>query len=238
MGRYFMFNNNDYHAMQTSQSRSLMQRVYGWMALALSISATLAYVVATTPALKNMLYNNFLVMIVLFVAQIGLVVYLSARLAQMSTSAAVITFLSYAALSGITLSSLFLVYTLPSLGITLLVTATMFLAMALYGYFTKSDLSSLGDFLFMGMIGLMLANVIGWFFGGPDFSLVTSAFGVVIFTLFTAYDVQQIKQMGNQMLLNHNDLFKVSLLGALKLYLDFVNLFLYLLRFFGQQRRD
>lgn len=231
-----MFNNHDY--MEANQSRSFMQKVYGWMALALGVTATVAYTVASTPAFVNAIYKTPMLFLVLALAQIGLVIWLSAGLHKMSTGTAMVVYLAYSALSGVTLSSIFLVYELPSIGLTFFVTAGMFAAMAIYGYVTKSDLSSLGGFLTMGIIGLILANIVNIFVGSESFSLVTAAFGVMIFTLFTAYDVQMIKRMGNQMLMDGQDMFKVSLFGALKLYLDFVNLFLYLLRFFGQQRRN
>jgi len=232
-----IFNNHNFRVMETSQSRNFMQRVYGWMAIALSISATSAYVVANTPALA-FFYHNPIIMFVAIIAQIGLVISLTTALPRMQVSTAMIIFTSYAGLSGANLAGLFLIYTLPSLAITLAVTAGMFLAMALYGQFTKSDLSSLGDFLFMAIIGLVIAKFVGIFVGSANFSMITAAFGVMIFTLFTAYDVQMIKNLGSQMLVSHDDMTKVALIGALKLYLDFVNLFLYLLRFFGQQRRD
>ncbi len=234
-----MFNNNyDAHVMQPSQSRSFMQRVYGWMAIGLGVSSVTAYVVASTPALVQAIYGNFVIVLLLFFAQIGLAMYLRKRIATMSVGAAITTYLAFTALLGVMLSSILLVYTGQSIGITLLITAGMFVSMAIYGQFTNSDLSSLRDFLFMGIIGLVIANIVGIFIKSANFSLITAAFGVMIFTLFTAYDVQQIKRMGSQMLASNQDMLKVSLIGALELYLDFVNLFLYLLRFFGQKRND
>jgi FtsH-binding integral membrane protein len=231
-----MFENRDFRVMETSQSRSFMQRVYSWMALALGISAISAYMVSSTPALFNLFYGNIAMVLVLFVAYMGLAIYFSARLSKMSPSAAIVVYLLYAVVSGIMLSSLFLAYTMTSLVSTLFVTLGMFLAMAIYGYFTKSDLSSLGDFLFMGLIGLIIASFVGFFVSSANFNLITAAFGVMIFTLFTAYDAQQIKHLGQQMLLSNQDMTKAALFGAFRLYLDFVNLFIYLLRLFGQRR--
>jgi len=235
-----MFDNNNYdvHVMEISQSRSFMQRVYAWVALGLGVSSITAYYVAMTPALVHAIFGNTILMLLVLFAPIGLIMYLGNRIATMSVTAAVTVYLLFTALFGITLSSVVLAYTMQSIGVTLLVTAGMFSAMAVYGYFTKSDLSSLGDFLFMGLIGLIIANFAGIFIKSADFSLITAAFGVMIFTLFTAYDVQQIKRAGSQMLASNQDMLKVSLIGALKLYLDFVNLFMYLLRFFGQKRND
>ena len=233
-----MFDNHDFRVMESSQSRSFMQRVYGWMALALVVSATTAYVVASSPAFVHALYGNMLLLLVLMIAQVGLVVYLTAALPRMSTGTAVFAYLLYSVLSGLTLSSVFLVYNMQSVVLTLLVTVGMFAAMAVYGQVTNSDLSSLRDFLFMGIIGLIIANVVNMFVASTNFNLITAAFGVMIFTLFTAYDVQQIKHVGSQMLASDNDMFKASLFGALRLYLDFVNLFMYLLRLLGHRRND
>lgn len=234
-----MFNNNhDFQIMGASQSRSFMQRVYAWVALGLGVSAATAYFVASTPVLVHAIFGNPILKIALFLAPIGLIFYIGNRIATMSVNAAVISYLAFTGILGITLAAVMLQYTMQSIGVTLLVTAGMFGAMTVYGYFTKSDLSSLSDFLFMGLIGLMIANFAGFFIKSADFSLITASFGVIIFTLFTAYDVQQIKRAGSEMLLTNQDMLKVSLIGALKLYLDFVNLFLYLLRFFGQKRND
>lgn len=234
-----MFNNNyDFNTMSTSQSRSLMQKVYGWMMLGLGVSAATAYFVASTPALVHAVYSNFMIAVLLFAAQIGLVMYLSSRIATMTVNSAIVSYLSYTALLGISLASILLVYNEASIGLTLLVTAGTFGAMAVYGYYTNSDLSSLRDFCFMGLIGLLIANFVNIFFVSTNFSLVMAAFGVLIFTLFTAYDVQQIKRTGIQMLASDQDMLKVSIICALKLYLDFVNLFLYLLRLFGQKRNN
>jgi FtsH-binding integral membrane protein len=237
-----MFRSNDnnysnYPTMGESNSRSFMQKVYSWMALALGITATVAYAVATIPSLSHTLRSTPGAMIVLFLAQIGLVVWLSARINKMNIVTAISAFLAYSVISGITLSSIFLVYTGESIATTFLVTAGMFGTMAIYGTVTKSDLSSMQGYLYMGLIGLIIANVVNLFIGSSSFDLITSAFGVMIFTLFTAYDVQMIKRMGNSMLMDGSDMTKVSIIGALKLYLDFVNLFIYLLRFFGDRRR-
>ena len=230
--------NHEYPSMEDYQGRSFMQKVYGWMALALGITATTAYLVSSSSEFAYTLYRSPGLFLVLSIVQIGLVVSLSAAINRMSTTTAMLVYLAYSALSGVTLSSIFLVYSLPSVALTFVVTAGMFATMAIYGYVTKSDLSSLGNFLVMGLFGLIIAGIVNFFVRSANFSLVTSAFGVMIFTLFTAYDVQMIKRMGNEMLMDGEDMFKVSLIGALKLYLDFVNLFLYLLRFFGQQRKN
>jgi len=234
-----MFNNqNDYTMMDASQASSFMQRVYGWMALALGVSAVTAYTVAASPALFNLLYGNMAVMILLIIAQFGLIFSLQMALPRMSASTAAGVFLAYAVLSGVTLSGIFMLFSMSSIILTFATTAGMFATMAIYGYFTDSDLSSLRSFLFMGLIGLVVANLVNAFIGSGSFDLMIAAFGVMIFTLFTAYDVQMIKRLAGQMIVNHDEMVKVSLIGALKLYLDFVNLFIYLLRFFGHSRRE
>ena len=233
-----MFNNNhDFGVMEKSQSRSFMQKVYAWLALGLGVSATTAYLVAAIPALRDFFHNPIL-FLVLFITPLGLLFYLQRRIATMNIATAIAVYLLFTAVFGVMLSGVLLVYTMQSVGVTLLVTAGMFGAMVVYGYFTKSDLSSLGDFLFMGLIGLIIANFAGIFIKSADFSLITASFGVIIFTLFTAYDVQQIKRAGNEMNASNHDMLKSSLMGAVTLYLDVINLFLYLLRYFGQKRND
>lgn len=231
-----MFGNHNFRVMETSQSRSFMQRVYAWMALALGVSAVSAYLVAATPSLVNLFYGNVGIFLGVLVVYCGLSIYFSRKIDHMSINTAILVYLLYAVVSGIVLASLFLTYTMGSLVSTLVVTLGMFLSMAIYGSFTKSDLSSLGDFLFMALIGLMIAKLVGIFVSNPNFNLITAAFGVMIFTLFTAYDVQKIKYFGSQMLFNDQNMTKVSLLGAFQLYLDFVNLFINLLRLLGQRR--
>lgn len=230
-----MYNRN--YQMSDSQTRSFMQKVYGWMAAGLSITALIAYMVASSPKAISVV-ATMPAMIVLVLLQLGLVFYLSMALQRLSASAAMGIFIAYAALTGVTMSTIFLAFTGASIALTFAVTAGMFTAMALYGYFTDSDLSSLGSFLMMGLVGLIIANVVNMFVQSANFDLVTAAFGVMIFTLFTAYDTQMIKRLGGEMIGDGEEVSKVAVIGSLKLYLDFINLFIYLLRFFGQRRND
>ena len=145
-------------------------------------------------------------------------------------------FILYAATLGVTLSSIFLVYTYTSIFATFLVTSVMFGAMAIYGYFTKADLSSMGSYLLMALVGLIIGGLVNMFLKNQTFQYMISAVGVLIFTLLTAYDVEKIKRMSQEMLGDRETMAKISILGALMLYLDFVNLFLYLLQFMGRRR--
>jgi len=210
-----------------------MQQVYLWMTAGLMVTGA----VATT--LFNGGYAPTLgpMMIVLFVVQIGVVFYLSARINKMAPSTATILFLVYSALTGITLTPIFWAYTASSIGTTFFVTAGTFAAMALYGSTTKRDLTGMGSMLMMAFFGLMIATIVNIFLGNGIVSLVISAVGVLIFTGLTAYDVQALTRMANNVS-SEDDTQRFAIIGALKLYLDFINLFLYMLRFLGSGRRD
>lgn len=229
-----MVNNLDqtYYARESN----LMYRVYAWMCFALTLTACTAYYVSTNPAVKNFIFANRPVFMIVILLQLGLVVVLSMLLDRISMFTAVILFTLYSLFSGVTLSTIFIVFTLPSIVITFFVTAGMFGAMAAYGYFTKADLSSMGSFLFMALIGLIVGGLANLYFKSESFDYILSFIGVIVFTLFTAYDVQKIKYMTEQMLGDSQTMAKVSLIGALMLYLDFVNLFLFLLRFLGRRK--
>jgi len=225
-----------YSEYPIAAASTLMRRVFSWMTAGLVVTGAAAFAVNLVPTLQHAIAANSLVFILLLLAQIGLVIYLSSWLRSMSAGTAVIAYLCYSLLTGVTFSVLFLMFTLPSLAVTFLVCASMFAAMAFYGYFTKSDLSGMGTYLLMGLVGLIVAGLINMFLHSSAMDFVVSIIGVIIFTLLTAYDVQMVKQMGMTMLGNNEEMTKVSIVCALKLYLDFVNLFLYLLRFFGQKK--
>ena len=169
-------------------------------------------------------------------AELGVVMFLSARIQKIAFSTATILFGAYSILNGLTLSVLFAAYTMESLALTFIVTAGTFGATALYGYVTKRDLSGMGSILFMGVIGLIIAGVVNIFLGSSTLSLITSAAGVIIFTGLTAWDMQKIKHLFSGVYADSEEVKKLSVIGALQLYLDFVNLFIYLLRFFGKRR--
>lgn len=215
---------------------TLVRRVFGWMTLGLAITGLTAFLVNMIPNIQHAVASNSGIFLILILLQLGTVLYLSFGLQKMSSEMAIAAYLFYSFLTGVTFSTLFLVFTGPSLVVTFFVCAATFGAMALYGLITKNDLSGLGTFLFMGLIGLIIAGFINMFLHSSQMDFITSIFGVIIFTLFTAYDVQMVKKMGLMMLGSGADMTKVSIISALKLYLDFVNLFLYLLRFFGQKK--
>lgn len=226
------FSGQSYYVRETN----LLARVYAWMCLALGITAVTAYYVSQSPAFLNAVFGNPIVTVVLMVAQLGLVLVLSMLINRISYPAAIALFLIYALSLGVTLSAIFLVYTYSSIFATFLVASGMFGAMALYGYFTKADLSAMGSFLFMALIGLILGGLVNMFFKSESFNYILSAIGVIVFTLLTAYDVQKIKQMAGGLYEDSDSMAKASLMGALTLYLDFVNLFLYLLQIMGRRR--
>ncbi len=216
---------------------ALMRKVYVWMTLALVITGFTAYAVANSPGIMTAIIANRMLMWGLLIGEFALVWYVSARIDRLSLSTATLLFILYSVLNGATLSIIFLAYTMTSIASVFFITAGTFAAMSLVGYFTKKNLSGLGRILFMALIGLIIATLVNVFLiksGG--FSLIVSYVGVLIFVGLTAYDTQRIKNM----LVEADDVSaeaqKIALMGALALYLDFINLFLYLLRIFGGNR--
>ncbi len=217
---------------------SFMYSVYAWMACALLVSSLTAYYVAVTPAIFEWIYGNIFVLIMLFVAQIGLVIGLSLLLPRLTLVTALTMFLLYAGLLGVSLSVIFHIYTTASIFSTFITAAGMFGAMAAYGYVTRTDLTTVGNISVMILFGLIIGLFVNLFLRSAIMDFVLSGVGVVIFSLLTAYDTQKIKKLGQHMLAEQETLQKVALLGALTLYLDFINLFLFLLRFMGRRRED
>ncbi len=217
-------------------STVFLAKVFNWMAIGLTVTGSLAYVVSQT-ALAQILASGPLLMLLLL-AELGLVFFLSARVNNIQPGTATGLFLFYSALNGLTLSVIFLAYTKTSIGGTFLITAGMFGAMAVYGMVTKRDLSGMGSFLFMGLIGILLASVVNIFLQSSSLYWTISLLGVFIFVGLTAYDVQKIKTMGEQGIMSQGEaaIQRGAIMGALALYLDFINLFLMLLRFFGAGR--
>ena len=220
----------------TRQLNTFLYGVYGWMSVALMITGITAYTVAQMPGVYSVILTNPIILIALFIAQIALVMVLRMRIMRMSFVNALSVFLLYAVLLGITLSVIFLVYTQMSIVQTFFVTASMFGVMAVYGYTTQSDLSSIGNIAFMMLIGLIVAQLMNLFIHSTTMDLIISLVGVGVFTLLTAFDVQRIKNLGQQLLMQQRDLMNIALLGALMLYLDFINLFLFMLRLMGRRR--
>jgi FtsH-binding integral membrane protein len=214
---------------------ALMRKTYLWMSMALVITGLTAYVVATNAAISSYLFMHSQLIWVLFLAEIGLVIGLSAAIRKISLSTATLMFVAYAALNGITFSSLFYVYTMGSLASTFFITAGTFGAMSLVGFFTKTDLSSMGKILLMALIGLIIASVVNIFVASSGLEMLMTYLGVLIFVALTAYDTKKIKQMFLMAPDASESTQKYAVLGALTLYLDFINLFLYLLRIFGRR---
>ncbi|MBP5290560.1 MAG: Bax inhibitor-1/YccA family protein [Paludibacteraceae bacterium] len=221
--------------LDRSVAASLMRSVYYWMAGALTITGLTAMLVAGSPALMNLFFGNTALVWILLIAELALVVVLSAAINRLSFSTATLLFIIYSALNGVTLSSIFVLYTQGSIASTFFITAGMFVALALYGTVTKKDLSGIGRFLFMTLIGLIIASIVNIFMHSEMLYWITTAIGVVIFAGLTAYDAQKIQQMAADAAEVNESTQKMALLGALTLYLDFINLFLYLLRIFGRR---
>lgn len=216
---------------------SLFRRVYQYMAFGLILTSLTAYLTASSSAMISFLYGSKYSFMLLAIAEIGLVIYLSAAINKLSSSTALILFYVYSILNGLMISSVLLVYTNESVYKAFLSTAGMFGAMSLYGLYTKSDLTGMGSFLRMGLFGLIIAMVINMFVGSSTGELVISILGIIIFMGLTAYDTAKIKAMALQFDGQDENLTgKVAILGALALYLDFINIFLYLLRLFGRER--
>jgi FtsH-binding integral membrane protein len=220
-----------------STFRSMLQQVYGWMAAGLALTGVVAWYVSQSETLLALIFGQQLVFFGLILAQLGLVMGLSWGLSRMSAAVATGGFILYSAISGVTLAAIFLVYTTESIASTVLVKGAVFGAMSLYGYTTKSDLSSWGSYLFMALIGLIIASLVNIFLQSTAIYWVTTYAGVLIFVGLTAYDTQKLKQLSNNINERDTETFqKMVILGALTLYLDFINLFLYLLRLLGKRR--
>jgi FtsH-binding integral membrane protein len=215
---------------------ALMRKVYVWMTLALIITGVTAFGVANSPGVINAIYSNSAVMWGLIIAELALVIGISAAINRLSLATATLLFVLYSAINGVVLSSIFLVYTTSSIASVFFITAGTFAVMAFVGYTTKADLTSLGKILLMALIGLIIASLVNVFFlKSTGFDLIISYVGVLIFVGLTAYDSQKIKNM-LQMAPDASEASqKLALVGALSLYLDFINLFIYLLRILGKR---
>ena len=215
---------------------ALMRKVYLWMTMALAITGLTAYIVATNATLLTMIYSSPVVMWGLIIAELAIVIGVSAAINKLSLPVATMLFVLYSVINGALFSSIFLVYTMTSISTVFFITAGTFGAMSLYGYTTKSDLSSWGKLLMMALIGLVIATVVNMFVKSSGLQMILSYVGVLVFVGLTAYDTQKIKQMCLQAPDAGETMQKYALLGALSLYLDFINLFIYLLRIFGGRR--
>ena len=226
----------DTNVSKTAQS-TLMRSVYTWMTLALAITGLTAMYMAKSLTVINMMMQNSMLFWGVLIAEVVLVMYMSARFNKISFTTATLLFISYSILNGVTLSILFLVYTASSIATTFFVTAGTFGAMALFGYVTKKDLTRIGSLCIMGVIGLIIASVVNMFLHNTMMDMIISYVGVLLFVGLTAYDAQKIKHLlsGDDIEVNESTQ-KIALLGALTLYLDFINLFIYLLRILGDRK--
>lgn len=221
---------------QQAASTVFLAKVFNLMALGLGITGVVAFLTANTGLAATIIGSPLF--IILIFAELGLVFYLSARVDKIQAATASGLFIGYSVLNGLTLSVIFLAYTSTSIAGTFFIAAGMFGAMAIYGLVTKRDLSGLGSFLFMGLVGIIIASIVNIFLNSSSVHWAISFLGVLIFTGLTAYDVQKIKKIGEEGILAQGDevVRKGTVMGALTLYLDFINLFLMLLRFFGGSR--
>ncbi|MDZ7279024.1 Bax inhibitor-1/YccA family protein [Pantoea eucrina] len=229
---------NDSLVQQTSTGlQTYMAQVYGWMTCGLLLTAFVAWFAARTPAVMELVFANRITFFGLIIAQLAVVFVLSGMVHRLSSGVATGLFMLYSALTGLTMASIFLVYTYASIASTFFVTAGMFGAMSFYGYTTKRDLSRFGSLLFMALIGILLASLVNFWLKSPALMWAITYIGVVIFVGLTAYDTQKLKAMGESINVSDKEnLRRYSIMGALTLYLDFINLFLLLLRIFGNRR--
>jgi len=225
-------------ALPQVRVNSFIQSVYNWMAVGLGLTGITAFTVANSPAMMQLIFGNRLLFFGLIIAELVLVFSISARVDKMQASTATALFILYAVLNGLTLSVIFLAYTASSIASTFFICAGTFLACSIYGMMTKRDLTSMGGFLMMGLIGIIIASVVNMFVQSSGMAMVISYIGVLLFVGLTAYDTQKLKHMAMTQPdgLDGAVLRKGAILGALSLYLDFINLFLMLLRIFGGSR--
>ncbi|WP_141677994.1 Bax inhibitor-1/YccA family protein [Orenia metallireducens] len=219
-----------------AEQRNFIRKVYSWMALALVITAVVAIGTISSRTMLTLILGNSTVFYGLLIGELLLVMFLSARVDRMSVRTATLSFITYSVINGLTISVIFLVYTGGSIVSTFFIAASIFGFMSAYGYYTDNDLSNVGSICLMGLFGLIIATIINLFFYSSVLYWITTYAGVIIFTALTAYDTQKIKEMnviGNE---GTDEDTKESIIGALVLYLDFINLFLYLLRIFGRKK--
>ncbi len=216
-----------------SAQQQFLSKVYGWMVGGLLVTALTAWWVATSPAVMQSIMG---MMLFLILAEFGLVIYLSARIGKMSKNAAMISFLAFSFINGLTLSVILLMYAEESIYTTFIITAVMFGALSLYGFTTKKSLGAMGSFMFMGLIGIIVASIVNMFIASSALNFAISIIGVIVFAGLTAWDTQKLKQMYMVQYQGDEMATKGAIIGALTLYLDFINLFLFLLRLFGNRR--
>lgn len=218
------------------RERNMIKNVYAWMSAGLGLTALTSYGVASNQSLMNSLLSSNFSFIMLFVVQIGLVMYLSSRIQDLSKNASTLAFLAYAFVTGITFSTIFYAFRIQTIFLAFLTAALMFVGMAAYAQFTKKDLSGVGYYSRMALWGIVITMLLNFFFKSAALDYFISLIGVAVFLGLTAWDVQKIKRTNDQYLssMTELDYHRASIYGALTLYLDFINLFLFLLRIFGR----
>ena len=224
------------YAETRTQLGTFLAKVYGWMSMGLVLTAAVAMGVANSESMLRLIFGNRAVLIGLIIGELLLVIVLSAAIQRIPAALASLMFLLYAGLNGLTLSVIFLLYTRHSIATTFFVTGGTFGAMSLYGYFTKRDLTSLGNLAFMLLIGVIIGSVVNFFFASTMLYWIITYVGIAVFVGLTAYDTQRIKRIGLGLTEDGAVMQRAAVLGALRLYLDFINLFLLLLRLLGRRR--
>ncbi len=217
---------------------SFIRSVYNWMAIGLALTGFISFYVAGNETIWSLVFGNKLIFFGLIIGELALVYSISAKIDKIQASTATSLFILYAALNGVTLASIFLIFKMESIASTFFICAGMFTCCSIYGYVTKKDLTSVGSFMIMGLIGIIIASVINMFIQSSMMTMIISYVGVLIFVGLTAYDTQKIKQMSLSQPagLDASIIRKGAIIGALTLYLDFINMFLFLLHIFGGSR--
>ncbi len=222
---------------QQAYVNSFIMNVYSWMSIGLALTGLVAYWVAGSETMLRVIFGNQIIFFGLIIGQLGFVFYLSARIQKIQSTTATALFIIYASLNGVTLSSIFMIYTKTSIVSTFFICAATFGVCSVYGMITKRDLTSVGNFMFMGLIGIIIASVVNVFVKSSGMSMIINYAGVLIFVGLTAYDTQKIKHMALSQPadLDSGAIRKGAIMGALSLYLDFINMFLFLLRILGNK---
>ena len=222
-----------------NRERSILKNVYMWMTAGLALTGVVSYLVATTPSLMRMVLGSGVSFLFIVVAQFAVVIYLMARLDKMTSTSAIASFGAYSILTGITLSVIFYAYSGLVISRAFFTTAAAFGGMSLYGMTTKRDLDGIGHYLIMGLWGIIIASLINLLLGSANIYFFISIIGVLVFLGLTAWDTQKIRRMNDAYAdrMDEETYIKLSIIGALMLYLDFINIFLFLLRIFGRNNR-
>lgn len=236
MAYYPSYSTQPYLAGSQAEARvpAIMARVYGWMTLGLVVTGIVALLTATSPFLLNLVFGNPLIFFGLLIVQVGLVITISAAIQRLSTGVAATLFLVYAALNGLWISGIFLYYTTASIASTFFIAGGTFGLMSIYGLTTKRDLTKIGNLAFMALIGIILASLVNFFLNSTTIYWIVTYIGIVVFIALTAANTQKIKRWNASA--SQSSVGRLAVLGALTLYLDLINLFLFLLRIFGRQR--